>query len=102
MTIPRQKACLKGFGNLSSKDKGLSQGFHDKGLNLSARKPCFLLTSEPFRYLAERFNPCHGNLCDNPLSLPTTRLPKPFRRAFFAVWDSGTPVGLEEVTFSAR
>ncbi|GBO39127.1 hypothetical protein AVEN_166562-1, partial [Araneus ventricosus] len=37
-------------------------------------------------YLAERFNPCHGNLCDNPLPLPTTRFPKPFRQAFFAIW----------------
>ncbi|GBO45966.1 hypothetical protein AVEN_219569-1, partial [Araneus ventricosus] len=37
--------------------------------------------------LAERFNPCHGNLCDNPLHLPTTRFPKPFRQAFFAIWD---------------
>ncbi|GBM87515.1 hypothetical protein AVEN_200684-1 [Araneus ventricosus] len=38
----------------------------------SYKKPSSLLTSEPFRYLAERFNPCHGNLCDNPLPLPTT------------------------------
>ncbi|GBM00887.1 hypothetical protein AVEN_257390-1 [Araneus ventricosus] len=38
-------------------------------------------------YLAERFNPCHGNLCDNPLPLPTTRFRKPFRQAFFAIWD---------------
>ncbi|GBM55194.1 hypothetical protein AVEN_182146-1 [Araneus ventricosus] len=38
-------------------------------------------------YLAERFNPCHGNLCDNPLPLSTTRFPKPFRQAFFAIWD---------------
>ncbi|GBN47586.1 hypothetical protein AVEN_216233-1 [Araneus ventricosus] len=37
-------------------------------------------------YLAERFNPCHGNLCDNPLPLLTTRFPKPFRQAFFAIW----------------
>ncbi|GBM79968.1 hypothetical protein AVEN_122558-1 [Araneus ventricosus] len=29
--------------------------------------------SEPFRYLADRFNPSHGNLCDNPLPLLTTR-----------------------------
>ncbi|GBM67073.1 hypothetical protein AVEN_195851-1, partial [Araneus ventricosus] len=31
--------------------------------------------------------PCHGNLCDNPLPLPMTRFPKPFRQAVFAVWD---------------
>ncbi|GBN05939.1 hypothetical protein AVEN_205985-1 [Araneus ventricosus] len=43
---------------------------------------------EPFRYLAERFNPCHGNLCDNPLPLLTTRFPKPFRQAFLAIWDN--------------
>ncbi|GBL72019.1 hypothetical protein AVEN_115050-1 [Araneus ventricosus] len=42
-------------------------------------------------YLAERFNPCHGNLCDNPLPLPTTRFPKPFRQAFFAIWDNAKP-----------
>ncbi|GBN60245.1 hypothetical protein AVEN_255461-1, partial [Araneus ventricosus] len=42
--------------------------------------------AEPFRYLAKRFNPCHGNLCDNPLPLPTTRFPKSFRQAFFAIW----------------
>ncbi|GBL55560.1 hypothetical protein AVEN_122499-1 [Araneus ventricosus] len=41
--------------------------------------------NEPFRYLAERFNPCHGNLCDKPLSLPTARFPKPFGQAFFAI-----------------
>ncbi|GBN30884.1 hypothetical protein AVEN_132454-1, partial [Araneus ventricosus] len=41
---------------------------------------------EPFLYLAERFNPCHGKLCDNPLPSPTTRFPKPFRQAFFAIW----------------
>ncbi|GBN33343.1 hypothetical protein AVEN_51385-1, partial [Araneus ventricosus] len=40
---------------------------------------------EPFRYLAERFNPCHGNLCDNPLPLLTRRFPKPFRQASFAI-----------------
>ncbi|GBM75204.1 hypothetical protein AVEN_127266-1 [Araneus ventricosus] len=42
--------------------------------------------AKPFHYLAERFNPCHGNLCDNPLPLPTTKFPKPFRQAFFAIW----------------
>ncbi|GBO03425.1 hypothetical protein AVEN_54292-1 [Araneus ventricosus] len=26
-------------------------------------------------------------LCDNPLPLLTTRFPKPFRQAFFAIWD---------------
>nr|GBM92691.1 hypothetical protein AVEN_193374-1 [Araneus ventricosus] len=41
---------------------------------------------DPFRYLAGRFNPCHGNLCDNPLPLPTTRFPKPFRQAFITIW----------------
>ncbi|GBN67601.1 hypothetical protein AVEN_105655-1 [Araneus ventricosus] len=41
----------------------------------------------PQANLAERFNPCHGNLCDNPLPLPTTRFPKPFRQAFSAIWD---------------
>nr|GBO39462.1 hypothetical protein AVEN_75044-1 [Araneus ventricosus] len=39
-------------------------------------------------YLVERFNPCHGNLCDNPLPLLTTRFPKPSRQAFFAIWDA--------------
>ncbi|GBO45360.1 hypothetical protein AVEN_90356-1 [Araneus ventricosus] len=50
--------------------KGLKQACK-KSLGKSYRKPCFLLTSEPFRYLAERFNPCHGNHCDNPLPLLT-------------------------------
>ncbi|GBM74199.1 hypothetical protein AVEN_104819-1 [Araneus ventricosus] len=44
-----------------------------------------LSDSEPFRYLAERFNSCQGYLCDNPLPLPTARFPKPFRQAFFAI-----------------
>ncbi|GBM77882.1 hypothetical protein AVEN_32904-1 [Araneus ventricosus] len=52
------------------------------------RKPCSLVTSKPFRYLAERVNPCHGNLSDNSLPLPSTRFPKPFRQAFFAIWVS--------------
>ncbi|GBN12350.1 hypothetical protein AVEN_86980-1, partial [Araneus ventricosus] len=52
-------------------------------------KPCFLFASEPFHYLAERLNPCHGNLCDNPLPLSTTRFPKSFRKAFFAIWVVG-------------
>ncbi|GBM53025.1 hypothetical protein AVEN_265980-1 [Araneus ventricosus] len=58
----------------------------NKSLGKSYGKPCFLLTSEPFRYLAEMFNPCHGKLCDNPLPLLTTRFPKPFRQAFFVIW----------------
>ncbi|GBN26953.1 hypothetical protein AVEN_207966-1 [Araneus ventricosus] len=66
--------------------KGLKQACN-KSLGKSYRKPCFLLNSEPFRYLAERFNPCHGNLCDKTLPLLTTRFPKPFRQDFFAVWD---------------
>ncbi|GBN72189.1 hypothetical protein AVEN_87395-1 [Araneus ventricosus] len=61
--------------------KGLKQACN-KSFGKSYRIPCFLLTGEPFRYLAERFNPCHGNLCDNPLPLLTTRFPKPFRQAF--------------------
>ncbi|GBM36371.1 hypothetical protein AVEN_176066-1 [Araneus ventricosus] len=57
-----------------------------KSLGKSYKKSCFLLTSEPFRYLAERSNPFHGNLCDNPLPLSTTRFPKSFIQAFFARW----------------
>ncbi|GBM50897.1 hypothetical protein AVEN_127708-1 [Araneus ventricosus] len=53
--------------------------------------------NEPFRYLAERFNPCHGNLCDNPLPLPTTRFPKPFRQAFFAIWEEAVVVDWPKV-----
>ncbi|GBM06220.1 hypothetical protein AVEN_269623-1 [Araneus ventricosus] len=45
-----------------------------------------VLQGEPFNYLPERFNPCHGNFCDNSLPLPTTRFPKPSRQAFFAIW----------------
>ncbi|GBO41543.1 hypothetical protein AVEN_201428-1 [Araneus ventricosus] len=45
-----------------------------------------IAASEPFRNLSERFNLCHGNLCDNPLPLLMTRFPKPFRQAFFAIW----------------
>ncbi|GBM64205.1 hypothetical protein AVEN_159589-1 [Araneus ventricosus] len=59
---------------------------HGLGDFVMTEKPCFLLRSGPFRYLAERLNPCHGNLCDNHLPLLTTRFPKPFRQAFFAIW----------------
>ncbi|GBN63265.1 hypothetical protein AVEN_176496-1 [Araneus ventricosus] len=51
------------------------------------------LQNKPFRYLAERFNPCHGNLCDNPLPLLTARFPKPFRQAFFATWAGSSFLG---------
>ncbi|GBN74754.1 hypothetical protein AVEN_118311-1 [Araneus ventricosus] len=47
------------------------------------------MRSRQITNLAERFNPCHGNLCDNPLPLLTTRFPKPFRQAFLAVWARG-------------
>ncbi|GBM06661.1 hypothetical protein AVEN_190879-1 [Araneus ventricosus] len=73
--------------------KSLKQACNEslgKSYSKPYRKPCFLLTSEPFRYLAERFNPCHGNLCGNPLPLLATRFPKPFRRAFFAIWGGGS------------
>ncbi|GBN93875.1 hypothetical protein AVEN_68607-1 [Araneus ventricosus] len=63
---------------------GLANG-NDLEAERLYRKPCFLLTSEPFRYLAERLTPCYGNLCDNPLPLLTIRFPKPFRQAFFAI-----------------
>ncbi|GBM74770.1 hypothetical protein AVEN_225108-1 [Araneus ventricosus] len=63
---------------------GLKQACN-KILGKPYRKPCFLLTSETFSYLSERFNPCYGNLCANPLPLPTTRFPKPFRQAFFTI-----------------
>ncbi|GBN58500.1 hypothetical protein AVEN_110794-1 [Araneus ventricosus] len=53
--------------------------------------------NETFRYLAERFNPCHGNLCDNPLPLPTTRFPKPFRQAFSSIWALSSSKGLEMI-----
>ncbi|GBM34412.1 hypothetical protein AVEN_124101-1 [Araneus ventricosus] len=53
---------------------------------VSTLRPVPMARGVLFRYLAERFNPYHGNHCDNPLLLLTTRLPKPFRQAFFAVW----------------
>ncbi|GBN48691.1 hypothetical protein AVEN_59980-1 [Araneus ventricosus] len=53
--------------------------------------------NETFRYLAERFNPCHGNLCDNPLPLPMTRFPKPFRQAFSSIWALSSSKGVEMI-----
>ncbi|GBM88401.1 hypothetical protein AVEN_149454-1 [Araneus ventricosus] len=47
-----------------------------------------------FRCLAEMFNPCHGNLYDNTLPLLTPRFPKPFRQAFFAIWEMAQPIVL--------
>ncbi|GBO32363.1 hypothetical protein AVEN_125989-1 [Araneus ventricosus] len=46
----------------------------------------YLTEKRTFPYLDKRFNPCHGYLCDNSLPLLTTRFPKPFRQASFAVW----------------
>ncbi|GBM23179.1 hypothetical protein AVEN_147093-1 [Araneus ventricosus] len=61
--------------------KPLPKGLHRKAFHELPHRQANLSA-----YLAERFNPCHGNLCDNPLPLPTTRFPKPFRQAFFAIW----------------
>ncbi|GBO12318.1 hypothetical protein AVEN_152732-1 [Araneus ventricosus] len=69
------------LGRNASIHQSTSDGFPRIFVGIPSRR-------EPFRYLAEWFNPFHGNPCDNPLPLLTTRLPKPFRQAFFAIWVS--------------
>ncbi|GBN81639.1 hypothetical protein AVEN_110753-1 [Araneus ventricosus] len=59
----------------------------DEVSTTSPRKPFRKPFPQKLTYLDEKFNPCHGNLCDNLLPLPTTRFPKPFGQAFFAIWD---------------
>ncbi|GBN04401.1 hypothetical protein AVEN_217185-1 [Araneus ventricosus] len=58
--------------------------------------------NEPFRYLAERFNPCDGNFCDNPLPLLKTRFPKPFRQAFFAIGEVTGTIALVQISNANR